>query len=112
MTWYINFKRTGIIVWLFSMDNHHFLGKHSVVVCNHEEVNAFCVLFHVVFVVITVRVDNGFEGINLVAGHVEHLDGSVAFHVLEVDVHLSVVGVRHDVDLGRRVAVFFNVKEG
>jgi len=93
------------------MDNNDFFGENAVVVGNDEEVDAFGVPFHGVVVGSVACADVGFESIDLVARHVEHLDGSAAFHVLKVDVHLSAVGVGHNVDLGWGEAVLVNIEE-
>ena len=67
--------------------------------------------FHVVIIVVVVGIDGGFEGVNLVASHVEHFDGGAAFHIIEVDVHLSVVGIGNNTYIGGETVKLVNVQE-
>ena len=104
--------QTGNIVSSVSMNDNDFLGQHTAVVCNHEEINAVGILFHVVVVVVTIGANGSLEGVNLVAGHVEYLDGGSALHVLEVKVHLAIIGIGYNVDIDRNKSVLVNTQEG
>ena len=93
------------------MNDDYFLGKHSFIVGENKEIDAFGGLLHSIVIAVAACSNVDFKSINRIASHVEHFDNGWALHVLKVNAHLSVVGVGQDVDLGLSHAILINVEE-
>ncbi len=84
---------------LLSSDNH-FLCYCSFLACCDEVVDAIGAVSHLVGVSAGSSVVVGLEVVNECAFHVVDLDVDLAGEVVEVERHLSVVGVRDDGEVG------------
>lgn len=92
------------------MDDH-FLCNSAFFACGYKEIDAFGAFFHLVSVGSTTGVVVGGEVVNEGTLHVVDPDIDLACEVVEVELHLSVVGVGHHGEVGGNAALFFDAVE-
>ena len=87
------------------MDDDDFFRQNAFFPSDDEVVNAIPDRFHRVGVSAGTDAVVGLELVNQGTSHVVHFDVGFAFEVREEEVHLTVVGVGDDVELGLGVVL-------
>lgn len=99
-------------VFVLLFQNEQFLYQSAFCGSGDDVINACCTVLHVILYDASLCI---VEYVHLVyekAFHIVHSDAYLASHVVEVKVHLSIVGIGHDAEVGLFGVQLFYVEKG
>ena len=98
------------IVVLFQ--NEQFLYQSAFCGSGDDVINACCTVLHVILYDASLCIVEYVHLFYEKAFHIVHSDAYLASHVIEVEVHLSIVGIGHDAEVGLFGVLFFYIEKG